>query len=150
MSYQFVKLLHILSATVLIGTGGGSAFYLFISYKKASFTTLKEVLGFVVLGDMIFTTPAVIMQGLTGLWLADALSLTYSTWFWVVIAVSMAALVTWLPAAYIQIKLKKMIADKEERPPEFDRLIKIWAALGVPSFGSAIYIYYLMLFKPFI
>ena len=150
MSYQFVKLLHILSATVLIGTGGGSAFYLFISYKKASFTTLKEVLSFVVLGDMIFTTPAVIMQGLTGLWLADALSLTYSTWFWVVIAVSTAALVTWLPAAYIQIKLKKMIADKEERPPEFDRLITIWAALGVPSFGSAIYIYYLMLFKPFI
>ncbi len=150
MSYQLVKLIHILAATVLIGTGAGSAFYLFISYKKASFTTLKEVLGFVVLADMIFIAPAVVVQGLTGLWMADTLSLMYSTWFWVVIGMCVLVLVTWLPAAYIQIKLKKMIADKDERPPEFDRLIKIWAGLGVPSFGGAMYIYYLMLFKPFI
>ncbi len=150
MSYQLVKLIHILSATLMIGTGLGSAFYLFFTYKKASFTTLKEVLNLVIKADMVFTTPSVIIQLITGVWLSNMLGMTYTNWFWVVLSVSFIVLVLWVRAAIIQIRLKKLIANKTELPPSFHKLMKRWFYLGIPSFLGAVFLYYLMVYKTFL
>lgn len=150
MSYQLLKLIHILSATLMIGTGMGSAFYLFFTYKKSQFSTVKDVLSFVVLADTIFTLPSVIIQLITGILLSNQLGYTYTNWFWVVISVSFIILILWIKAAFIQLRLKKIIADKTELPLEFHRQMKVWFYLGVPSFLGAIYLYYLMVYKAFL
>ena len=46
MSYQLIKLIHILSASLMIGTGLGSAFYLYFTYKKSQFSTVRDVLTY--------------------------------------------------------------------------------------------------------
>ena len=134
----------------MIGTGLGSAFYLYFTYKKSRFSTVKDVLNFVIIADMIFTTPSVIIQLITGVMMSNMLGFTYSNWFWLVLSVSFIILILWLRAAYIQVKLKKLIKNKTELPAEFHQLMRAWFYLGIPSFIGSIYLYYLMVFKTFL
>lgn len=147
MSYQLLKLIHILSATLMIGTGFGSAFYLFFTYKKSSVSTIKDVLTLVVLADAIFTTPSVIIQLITGIMLSNMMGLTYTNWFWVVISVSGIVFILWIRAAFIQVKLKKILAEENEISIRFHRMMNIWFYLGIPSFLGSVYLYYLMVYK---
>jgi len=131
----------------MIGTGLGSAFYLYFTYKKCQISTIKDVLKLVIFADTIFTAPSVVVQLVTGLMLSNLLSLTYSDWFWRVIAVSVIVLVLWLRAAFIQYKLRGLLAGVDEIPPKFHNYMKQWFYLGVPSFLGSIYIYYLMVYR---
>jgi len=150
MDYHILKLIHIISATLMIGAGLGSAFYLFLSYKRFEASTLKDVLKLVVLADTVFTAPSVIIQFVTGMMLSNLVNLTGTDWFWLVLAVSGVVLVMWLRAAFLQIKLRKMLERENEITSEFHRLMKVWFYLGVPSFLGALYLYYLMVYKPFV
>ncbi len=134
----------------MIGTGFGSAFYLFLTYKRSQVSTLKEVLKLVLLADTIFTTPSVIIQLITGVLLSNMMGLTYTNWFWVVISVSFIVLVLWLRAAFIQVKLKKILEQENEISKKFHSLMNVWFYLGVPSFLGSIYLYYLMVYKAFL
>jgi uncharacterized membrane protein len=134
----------------MIGTGLGSAFYLFLTYKKCHFSTLKDVLKIVIFADMIFTTPSVIIQFITGIILSDKMGLTYSNWFWLVLSVSFVVLILWIRAAFIQVKMKKIIENKTKFPKKFHQLMTVWFYLGIPSFIGAIFLYYIMVFKTFL
>lgn len=134
----------------MIGTGFGSAFYLFLTYKRSQVSTLKEVLKLVLLADTIFTTPSVIIQLITGVLLSNMMGLTYTNWFWIVISVSFIVLVLWLRAAFIQVKLKKILEQENEISEKFHSLMNVWFYLGVPSFLGSIYLYYLMVYKAFL
>ncbi|MBL4735110.1 MAG: DUF2269 domain-containing protein [Flavobacteriales bacterium] len=150
MDYHILKLIHIVSATLMIGAGIGSAFYLFLSYKRYQASTLKDVLKLVVMADSVFTAPSIIIQFITGLMLSNMLSLTSTDWFLIVMGVSGLILVMWLRAAFLQIKLRKILEKENEITPEFHYLMKVWFYLGVPSFLGALYLYYLMVYKPFV
>ncbi len=134
----------------MIGTGLGSAFYLYFTYKKAQFSTVKDVLKIVIVADLIFTAPSVLVQVITGILLSNLMGLTYSNWFWIVLAVSFLVFVLWIKAAFIQVKLKKLIENEDQFPPKFHQLMKVWFYLGIPSFLGAIYLYYMMVFKAFL
>ncbi len=69
MEYLVVKWLHVLSSTVLFGTGLGSAFYLFFTNRSGEVRAIAIVSRRVVLADWLFTTPTAIVQPLTGFWL---------------------------------------------------------------------------------
>ncbi len=150
MSYQLLKLIHILSATLMIGTGLGSAFYLFLTYKKAQFSTVRDVLNLVIVADLIFTTPSVVTQLITGILLSNRMGWTYTKWFWVVLSVSLVVFVLWIRAAFIQVQMKKLLIGETELPARFHRLMKIWFYLGIPSFVGAVFLYYLMVYKTFL
>ncbi len=134
----------------MIGTGLGSAFYLYLVYKKGKVATIKEVLKLVILADTIFTTPSVIIQLITGLMLSSMLGYNYTDWFWVVMSVSFVVLILWVRAAFIQVKLRKLIEKENVISDQFHRLMKYWFFLGIPSFVGALYLYYLMVYKSFL
>ena len=69
--YPTVKFIHIISATLLFGTGLGSAFYMFMAYRSGNMKVMAETNRIVVIADFIFTTPTVIIQLVTGLYLLD-------------------------------------------------------------------------------
>ena len=150
MSFQLLKIIHILSATIMVGTGLGSAFYLYLTYKRAGIHTIFDVVKLVILADTIFTLPSVVIQLITGWMLSDRMGLTYSRWFWVVIGVSVLVLITWLKAVVIQLRLRKILKEKSELTPEYHRLMSWWFYLGIPSFLASMFLYYLMIYKPFL
>ena len=151
-SYLTLKLIHILSATVLIGTGAGIAFFMLTAYVSKSPQAILVTCKNVILGDWIFTTPAIIAQFITGFLLMKELNYDFtSIWFYWVIALFLAIGVCWLPVVRIQYLLKNIIEENMNEnivPESFHKLFKVWLALGVPAFLMIVTIFYLMIFKP--
>ena len=65
-SYLLLKTLHILSSVLMVGTGFGSAFYLFFANRSGNVQAQAVVSRLVVRADWWFTTPAIIIQPLSG------------------------------------------------------------------------------------
>ena len=66
MTYLLIKWIHILSATILFGTGIGSAFYMFMANRRKEIAGIYFATRHVVIADWLFTTPAAIIQFTTG------------------------------------------------------------------------------------
>jgi uncharacterized membrane protein len=67
-TYFFVKTLHILSSTILFGTGIGIAFFMFRSFCTNDLHEKLYAARSTVVADYLFTFPAAIVQPITGLW----------------------------------------------------------------------------------
>lgn len=152
-SYLLLKWLHILSSTILFGTGLGIAFFQWMTWRTGDLAAIARVTRLTVLADFVFTTPAVIAQLLTGFALLHLLSLPWST-PWVTAALALYGLTgaCWIPVVFIQIRLARMAAVAHARqqalPPEFARQMWIWFILGWPAFLSVLGIFWLMVRKP--
>jgi uncharacterized membrane protein len=152
-SYSLIKALHIISSTILFGTGLGIAFFMFCSRYAKDIHERYYAARFTVLADYVFTAPAVILQPLTGAWLIinggyDPMA----PWLKASYVLYLLAGACWVPAVWIQIQLKKIAAQCAKTgttlPPRYSRLFKIWFFLGWPAFISLVIIFYLMVEKP--
>jgi uncharacterized membrane protein len=153
MTYLIAKWLHILSSTVLFGTGLGSAYYMFFASRSGDARTAATVVRYVVIADWLFTTTTIILQPLTGLWLAHLAQIPLTSrwilWSFVLYFVAGAC---WIPVVAIQIRMRRLAESAATRgeplPAEYRRYLRIWTALGVPAFVSLVIVYYLMVAKP--
>ena len=149
--YFFIKLVHIVSATFILGTGIGTAFFMLTAYRSGDTAAIRVTSRHVVLADWIFTTPAVVLQLATGLWLTSFLGISYAS-AWIVAALAMFTLVgaCWLPVVWIQIRLRRLIEASvdDTLPRRFTGLMCVWIALGVPAFILTLLLFWLMVFKP--
>ena len=146
--HLWIKLVHILSATVLFGTGMGTAFFMLKAYLSQNDEAMKITTRTVVIADWIFTTPAVVIQLVTGLWLTAKMNIAFdSPWFVAVIALYAIVGLCWMPVVWIQIRIRNLIADGSARE-DYKNLMRAWLALGVPAFSAVLVIFYLMVSKP--
>jgi uncharacterized membrane protein len=145
--YLWIKLLHILSATVLFGTGMGTAFFMLKAYLSANDEAMAVTTKSVVLADWIFTLPAVVVQFATGLWLTQHLNISMdSAWFSTVLGLFVFVGACWVPVVWIQIRIRDLIAA-EAGSDSYRKLMRWWVALGVPAFAGVLIILYLMVSK---
>ena len=146
--YLSIKLLHIVSATILFGTGLGTAFFMFQAYRSGNAEAMKSTTSTVVLADWLFTTPAVIVQIVSGLWLTQRLGIPFtSAWFVAVIVLFCLVGACWLPVVWIQIRIKELFRAGAGID-ECRTLMRAWIALGVPAFTAVLILFWLMVFKP--
>ncbi|MCK0512665.1 DUF2269 family protein [Aromatoleum buckelii] len=156
MEYQYliVKWVHILSSTVLFGTGIGSAFYLLRASLERDPLVAASVTRSVVVGDWLFTGTTVVLQPLTGFWLTALADVPLdSRWIAWSLVLYVLAVACWLPVVVIQIRLRDVAVEAAENarpllPPRYWRLFRVWFALGVPAFLAFVGIFYLMVAKP--
>ena len=153
MEYLIVKWLHILSSTLLFGTGLGSAFYMFFTNRTGNVAAIAVVVRKVVVADFVFTTPTAILQPVTGVWLMQLAGFPLDTqWILWSIALYVVAGACWLPVVWIQMRMATIAeaaaAAGTPLPSGYWRLHTIWTALGVPAFVAFIGIFYLMVVKP--
>jgi uncharacterized membrane protein len=153
--YEFfiIKWLHILSATLLFGTGLGSAFYKWSADRSGDISAIAHTNRVVVLADWIFTTPTVIIQPITGIWLLKLIGIPYSQgWVVVTIGLYLIAGACWLPVVWLQIRMRDLslyaVKHRHALNPRYYTYAKQWLWLGVPAFAAMIIIYFLMVFKP--
>jgi len=158
MDYLIAKWLHILSSTVLFGTGIGSAYYML----RACLTARREggqaaavamVVGHVVQADWLFTTTTIVFQPLSGWYLARKvgypLTAPWLLWTYVLYVLAGAC---WLPVVWIQMRMRDMAREAATAgtplPSHFWRLFTIWFALGIPAFLALVVVFWLMLARP--
>jgi uncharacterized membrane protein len=154
MVYLWLKIIHIISATVLFGTGLGSAFYLWRAHLSQDISAIAFATRNVVIADWIFTTPAVIIQPLTGFAMIYLNHFPLSS-IWISLSLFLYILVGafWLPVIWLQIQLREMakqsLLQHQPLPRLYFRYIRIWFWFGWPAFISVLIIFYLMIMKPF-
>jgi uncharacterized membrane protein len=152
-SYLAIKTLHILTSTVLFGTGLGIAFFFF----RAQAETLPAARHFAarntVLADFLFTLPAVVLQPLTGIWLIVHSGYRWNEpWLLATYALYLLAGVCWVPVVFIQIRLqallKAALATNEAPSADYLELYRRWFLLGWPAFIGLVLVFFLMVLKP--
>jgi uncharacterized membrane protein len=151
--YLALKCLHILSSTVLFGTGAGIAFFLVRARRSGDSRIIAAVSRDVVRADLIFTAPAVVVQPISGSVLAVMAGLPLSA-PWVVWSAGLYVVVgcCWLRVVWLQIRLRDLASESASGaaplPPQFERYYRRWFWLGWPAFLGVLVIFYLMVAKP--
>ncbi|KPJ93453.1 MAG: hypothetical protein AMJ53_07205 [Gammaproteobacteria bacterium SG8_11] len=153
MDYLLVKYPHILSATLLFGTGLGSAFYKWRADRSGDLAAIAVTNKNVVLADWIFTTPTVLIQPLTGVMLARQQGYSFNEpWLWLSITLFLIAGVCWLIVVYLQLKMRDhamlALSTQTELPTTYRRQARAWFWLGIPAFVCILLVYALMVWKP--
>lgn len=152
-TYLLIKWLHILSSVLMVGTGFGSAFYMFFTNRSGSLPAQAVVSKLVVRADWWFTTPAVIFQPLSGLWLAHQAGWPWTTpWLLLALLLYAVAGACWLPVVALQLDMAKLAAQAVTQgttlPEAYWRKSRLWERLGYPAFVAMLVVYFLMVYKP--
>ena len=151
--YDLLKLLHVIGATVLFGTGAGIAFFMVMAHRTRDPKIIAHTANIVVIADFLFTASAVIAQPITGGLLAHMAGYPlFKGWIGMSLALYVITGVFWLPVVWIQAKLRNIARDcvrtGEALPPAYFRLFRIWFWCGFPAFGAVLGIFWLMVAKP--
>lgn len=150
---ELLRIVHVLGATVLFGTGAGIAFFMLMAHRSRDPHLIAHVAGTVVVADTIFTATAVVLQPVTGAWLAHEIGWSLAEG-WIVLSLALYVVtgLFWLPVVAIQIRLRDLARaaarDDVALPKRYFQLYRIWFACGFPAFFSVIAIFWLMLQKP--
>ena len=153
---QLWKTAHILSASVLFGTGLGIALFCWLGYRQALRTgdigALRGTLRITVLADTWLTAPAVVLQAASGIVLMSMLGWPLlSPWSVAVWCLFVFAGACWLPVVWIQIRQRQeadVAASVAALSTSFHLRFRIWFLLGIGAFAAVIAIYFLMVAKP--
>lgn len=152
MDYLTLKWIHVLASTLLLGTGVGIAFFMWMAHRTGDARQIAATARVVVIADALFTAPAVVVQLGTGLWLASLLQLPLSV-FWVRAALLLFLVIgaCWLPVLWLQVRARDLAraaaAANAPLPPAYARVMRWWFWLGWPAFVSVLAIFWLMVHK---
>lgn len=152
MDYLTIKWLHVLSSTVLFGTGIGSAFYLLLATLGRDPRTVAAVGAWVVVADWLFTATTAVLQPLTGWALVRSAQmpwsqpwLAWSVWLYVL------AIACWLPVVWIQHRLRdearRCASARQPLSRAYWRDFTAWVVLGFVAFFAFVAIFWLMVTK---
>jgi uncharacterized membrane protein len=151
--YLVVKWAHIVSSIVLLGTGFGSAYFMFFANRSRDVAAQVVVARLVVRADWWFTAPTVIIQPATGLWLAHAAGIPLSTpWLAASLVLFVLAGACWIPVVWLQLRMfaiaNESVRSGLELPRVYWQYSRGWERLGYPAFAAMLVVTYLMVVKP--
>ena len=171
-AYAILKFIHIISATLLFGTGLGTAFFMWMTYRSGNIAAIATAARITMRADWLFplpalivhplsgiastTTgalPAVIVQPLSGIALMRLVGYPLATsWLLLAIALYFLTGACWLPVVVLQRRMRDLSAvaarDGGSLPAAYQRCMRWWFALGWPAFIAVLVAYWLMIAKP--
>jgi uncharacterized membrane protein len=152
-TYLILKWVHILSSVLMVGTGFGSAFYMYFVNRSGNVQAQAVVARLVVRADTWFTAPAVVVQPLTGVALAHMAGWPLNTpWLATSALLYAVAGACWLPVVVLQLRMARLAHTAASQgtalAPSYARLSRWWEALGYPAFLAMLAVYHLMVNKP--
>jgi uncharacterized membrane protein len=151
-AYLWLKWLHIVSSTVLLGTGAGIAFFFVRAQRTGDVRVLAAVARDVVFADFVFTAVAVVVQPVTGLLMMHMAGYPLSLpWIRTSLVLFAAVGCCWLPVVWLQLRLRDMAvaaaAAGGPLPPVYNRYYRWWVALGWPAFAGVLATVWVMVVK---
>lgn len=153
MMYLWLKFIHVISSTVLFGTGIGTASVMLYGHRTKDPLIIAAIARYVVMADWIFTGTSALLQPLTGFAMVFMVGYAWSAlWIWGSILGYFIAAFCWFPVVYLQIKMRDLAeiaaAQNTPLPADYYRYFKYWFLLGCPAFVSLVFVFYLMTNKP--
>lgn len=153
MAYLWVKWIHVMSSTLLFGTGLGIAFFMWSAHRRGDPAHIAATARTVVIADACFTAPAVVVQFATGLWMAHVAGMPLSAlWLKWALVLFFVVGACWLPVVWLQIRARDLAraasAQGGPLPPAYHAIMRWWFWLGWPAFLGVLAIFWLMVMKP--
>ncbi|MDR3492111.1 MAG: DUF2269 domain-containing protein [Gammaproteobacteria bacterium] len=153
MLYAWIKILHIISASILFGTGIGTAFYMFYVNQQKNVTLITKATSAVVVADWLFTATSGVVQAITGFILIYLKGYSFlSLWVYGSILGYIIAGICWLPVVWLQMQCRDLAyaASVNQTPlsAKYRWYFRVWWLLGIPAFIALIGVFYLMANKP--
>jgi uncharacterized membrane protein len=153
MVYFALKYLHLIGATVLLGTGAGIAFFMLMAHRTGEAVQIAAVARIVVVADFLFTATAVIAQPVTGIALAWHVGYSLTNgWIALSILLYIVTGCFWLPVVWMQMRMRDLAEAAASKglplPPAYHRLFWTWFAFGFPAFAAVLSILWLMITRP--
>jgi uncharacterized membrane protein len=151
--YLVLKYLHVIGAAVLLGTGAGIAFFMLMAHLDGEPRVVAAVARIVVIADFVFTATAVVVQPVTGVWLAHELGHSLREgWIDLSILLYIVTGLFWLPVVWMQVRMRdlagKSAASQMPLPARYHQLFRWWFAFGFPAFAAVLAIFWLMIARP--
>lgn len=151
--YPLIKVIHIISSTVLFGGGMLIAFFMWWANQFGSLADKYSATKIVVIADLLFTSPAVIIQPISGFLLIKILGFDlFAPWLVSSYLLYIFVGLCWLPVVAIQIRLRNLLKHAvntlEPLPASYLPLYRLWVFLGCLAFPAMIAIFWLMVTKP--
>ena len=148
-----LKWVHIVSSTVLFGTGLGTALQMVLAHRSGDVRAIAVVTRNVVRADWLCTLPSGLAQPATG-----AALVLLSGWDpharWLMAAYALYALAgaCWVIVVFLQLRMARLAAAAAAAgaalPPAYFAAYRWWFALGWPAFLGLVIVFALMVFKP--
>jgi uncharacterized membrane protein len=151
--YTTLRLLHILSSTILFGAGIGTALQMLLAHRSGHIPAIAMVTANVVRADTWLTLPAVIVQPLTGYALIELVGYDPAApWLLIVYGLYAIAILCWLVVVVLQLKMRDAaccaLREGIALPATYQKAFRWWFILGWPALAAFMAIFYLMVTKP--
>jgi uncharacterized membrane protein len=152
-AYVALKLVHVLSSTLLFGTGLGTAFHMWMTHRGGDVRAIASAARLTVRADWYFTAPAVIIQPLSGFALMHLAGFAWTqSWLQLALLLYLIAGSCWIPVVMLQLHVQRLATAAVERgqplPPAYYRTMRLWFLLGWPAFAAVVVTFWLMVAKP--
>jgi uncharacterized membrane protein len=151
--FFLLQYLHIIGATVLLGTGAGIAFFMLRAHLTRDVFIIAGVARIVVTADFLFTATAVVVQPVTGYLLARFLGYPiFDGWIALSLILYGVTGAFWIPVVVMQIRMRDLaeaaVRSGTVLPPAYHRLFWTWLVFGFPAFAAVLGILWLMTSRP--
>lgn len=151
--YLWIKVLHILSATVLFGTGLGTAFHLYATHLRGDVTEIAAASRNTILADWLFTLPSGVVQPLTGLAMAWVAGFDlFESWLAASYVLYVVAAACWIRVVVLQYRVRALAEEalrgSTRLSSDYFQAMREWFVLGWPAFLSLVVVFVLMVLKP--
>ncbi|MDF2764687.1 MAG: hypothetical protein K0S81_1681 [Rhodospirillales bacterium] len=152
-AYLLLKWVHILSATVLFGTGLGTAAHLWMTHRSGSVPAIAAATANTVRADWWFTLTSGLVQPASGaalIWLGG--HDPFAPWLSVAYALYAIAGSCWALVVALQIRARDLAqeadASGQPLPRAYFIAMRAWYGLGWPAFLALLAVFWLMVAKP--
>ena len=151
--HEWLKIIHILSANVLLGTSLGTGFHLWAAGRNGDPRDVAAAARITVWIAFLFTAPAAVIQPLTGGLLMSIMGFEMKTpWLIAAFALFAVAVACWLVIVWLQVQVRDLAvvaaARQEHLPPAFHSATRAWIALGWAALLALAVTVGLMVVKP--
>jgi uncharacterized membrane protein len=149
-----IKFVHVLAAAAMFGTWLCIAMFVLLAHRSGNTSVVALTSRYVVTVELTVMAAAVVLQPLAGFPLAYAIGLSPLDEFWIVLSVTIYAVVAiaWLVAVITERRIRNLSRDAALEtaplPDAYRRLFRIWCALAVVILAGMIVLFALMIWQP--
>tara|TARA_R110000868_G_scaffold48766_4_gene157909 strand:+ start:2280 stop:2747 length:468 start_codon:yes stop_codon:yes gene_type:complete len=154
MDYTLMKLIHIISAIILLAMGLVGAIYCWQNHEEPDLQVRKLAISSVIRTNWLFVTPALVLQLITGWSLMRSMALGFTTtWLNLTLMLYGVVCILWCAMVWLQISMVNTLKvalseNKDSKLTSYHTYYQYWLYLAVPTLTIVIIIFYLMIFKP--
>lgn len=153
MSYDIVKWIHIVSATVFFATGIGTAVRMWLAYRHGDVHLIASVARKIVRVDLTLTATSGIALPITGAILVSMAGFPADApWLIASYILYAIAFFCWTMATKLRIRVRDIAASSASQghalPDRYYRYMRWWFQLSSPALIAFLVIIYLMMSQP--